>query len=182
MSNCWSMAMVCNAEIWIITKAKSKSILTGRSAGSLQGRPVGAEIGRQNAFFLGGLQLSRFPWVEQMWCLVLLVVHCRFHFIFWLSKSQFTNWFVSSCPPADHGEQDSFNPAGRAAGEEELEGGCCGDHRGGCRGNQLGKCFTLCMCLHLTLSRPYGRRWGRLWMPQSATLTWAMWVTRPSFS
>ena len=55
------MAMMRTAEIWTITKAKSKSILTGRSAGSLQGRPVGAEIGRQNAFFLGGLQLSRFP-------------------------------------------------------------------------------------------------------------------------
>ena len=59
LSNYW--LMVDTAEISTITKTKSKSILTGRSAGSLQGRPVGAEIGRQNAFFLGGLQLSRFP-------------------------------------------------------------------------------------------------------------------------
>ena len=41
-----------------------------------------------------------------------------------------------------HGEQDGPNPALRAVGEKGLEGDCCGDHRGGRRGDRPWKCFT----------------------------------------
>ena len=71
---------------------------------------------------------------------------CIADFILYLGFSNF-NVLIDcfSRTLADHGEQDGLNPAGRAAGEEELEGSCCGDHRGGCRGNRPWKCFTLCM-------------------------------------